>query len=115
MSNEYHPRFVEAAKELKRIAETHGEAAMYAREHAHLFRQMVEYAPPELQDIMTAKAKEMGLIPPTEHVDAQGNPVYSVEQIAAHFGLPVDEVQRDLEAFAPDGACFYAGPVHRVQ
>ena len=64
------------------------------------------------------KARELGLIPQTTHVDEHGRPVYSLEQIAATLGTTVEELQR-LNALHADEiqamGGLYTGPVHPLQ
>lgn len=112
------PRFWAAGHEIKRISAEHGEEAIHRPEHGHLFAELHRYAPPALKKKMSDKARDMGLIPETTHVDEHGRPVYSMEQIAATLGTNLEELERlcalhadELEALGG----LYQGPVHPMQ
>lgn len=112
------PRFWAAGHEIQRISAEQGEEAIHRPEHGHLFAELHRYAPPALKKTMSDKAREMGLIPETTHVDEHGRPVYSLEQIAATLGTTVEELER-LSALHADEieamGGLYRGPVHPLQ
>lgn len=112
------PRFWAAGHEIQRIGAVHGEEAIHRPEHGHLFAELHRYAPPALKKTMSDKAREMGLIPETTHVDEHGRPVYSLEQIAATLGTTVEELEH-LNALHADEiealGGLYHGPVHPLQ
>jgi hypothetical protein len=112
---EVDPRFWEAGLELQRVAAEEGPEAVQKQEHAHLFTEMMRYAPEPLKSEMHAKAHEMGLIPKATYVDNNGQPVYSAEQLAETHGVTVDEVLDTIEraGIADDG--LYTGPVLPLQ
>lgn len=112
------PRFLAAGSELARIREEQGEEAVHLPEHAHLLADMHTYAPQELKAAMADKARALGLLPGVTHVDANGRPIYSLEQVAASLGATVEEIEKltaehaeELEALGG----IYTGPVHPLQ
>lgn len=114
------PRFWAAGHAIKRLLAERGEGdeAIHTPEYSHLFAELHRYAPPALKKTMDAKAREMGLIPNTTHVDENGRPVYSLQQIADTLGTSVEELEKlsaehtdELQAMGG----FHTGPVHPLQ
>ncbi|WP_313082603.1 hypothetical protein [Pulveribacter sp.] len=112
------PRFWAAGDEIERVRAEHGEEAIHRPEYGHLFAELRRYAPPALQKQMSDKARELGLLPEATHVNANGRPVYSLEQVAAKLGTSVQELERltmehadELEALGG----LHTGPVHPLQ
>lgn len=91
--------FCEASREMHRIADERGQEALGLPEHAQLVRKMTLNAPPILMDAFAAEARAMGLVPPTTHVDANGQPVYSLEQIANQLGATTQEMEEYLAEY----------------
>ena len=108
------PRFWAAGHELKRIAQVEGKDAIHKPEHAHLYVQMLRFAPKDLRAEMDAKAKELGLLPQATHVGEDGQPVFSVQQLADTHGVSVEEIER-LILLSGIGGDPYTGPVHPLQ
>lgn len=109
------PRFWAAGHELQRIAELEGRDAIHKPEHAHLYGQMMRFAPEPLKSEMRAKAEEMGLFPKVTHVGEDGQAVFSAEQLAATHGVPVEAVHQFMEEAGIDSGDLYTGPVHPLQ
>lgn len=112
------PRFWAAGREIERIRAEHGEEAMLRPEYGHLFSELHRFAPPDLKKTMSDKARELGLIPETTHVDEHGRPVYSLEQIADTLGTTVGELEHMAAEHADEIAAMggvYTGPVHPLQ
>lgn len=114
MNKSLHPKFLEAGEALQKLTQEHGEDAASMPEHQHLYSQLMKFAPEEFHQAAKAKARELGLIPPTRTVDKSGNPIYSIEQIAEHLGTSVEEVQGMAERMELEDG-FYQGPVFPVQ
>lgn len=95
-------RFAQARREIERIAAEHGKDAACGPEYAHLFVEAMRNAPDELADYALQTAKEMDLLPKASHVDDDGNPVYSVQEVAEKLGVPVEQVERDIQALGLD-------------
>lgn len=109
------PRFWAAGHELQRIATEEGADAIHKPEHAHLYSQMLRFAPEPLKSEMRAKAREMGLLPKVTHVGEDGQAVFSAEQLAQTHGVSVGEVERFIEQAGIEPGDFYTGPVHPLQ
>ena len=109
------PRFWAAGSELKRIANEQGQDAIHKPEHAHLYGQMLRFAPKALREEMDAKAKELGLLPKATHVGENGQPVFSAQQLADTHGVSVEEVERFIAQSGIDPDDLYTGPVHPLQ
>lgn len=60
-------------------------------------------------------AEHLGLIPKATHVDDQGQPVFSAEQLAAQVGGTVEDVRRFVEETGLRESDLYSGPVHPLQ
>ena len=105
-----HARFFELLKELKGMdADT--------PEHTELFMQAMRCAPKQYMDAAMQATEEF--LPQATHVNEQGQPMYSVEQIAQHFGKPVEQVQDDVQRLIDDGhmdaSSLHTGPVYPLQ
>lgn len=59
-----------------------------------LLAEALPLAPPAIKTLMDAKFEELGLIPKTQYVGEEGNPVFTVEQIAEAHGVSEDDVIR---------------------
>ena len=120
-------------QELVRWAQNHTERRQHAQffdllkqlnsmdadtpEHTELFMQAMRCAPKQYMDAAMQAAEEF--LPQATHVNEQGQPMYSVEQIAQHFGKTEEEVQDDMQRLIEDGrlgaACLHDGPVYPLQ
>lgn len=106
------PRFFE----LLDIIETKGEAAANDPACNDLFVELVHCAPPRYRE----KVRELlsDALPQATHCDDEGQPVYSVAQLAEHFGKTPEEVTADIERLQAKGLMrgnLYTGPVHPLQ
>jgi hypothetical protein len=108
------PRFVEAGEALSKIRDAEGGSAMNRPENAHLFAQLLDHAPEWFIEEMGRAAQSMGLLPKTTHVDADGNAVFNLEQLAEVHGVPLEQI-RDLAHDRLDPGALYSGPVHPLQ
>ena len=105
-----HARFFELLKQLNSMdADT--------PEHTELFMQAMLCAPQQFMDAAAEIAADF--MPQATHVNEQGQPVYSVQEIAQHFGKTEEEVQDDMQRLIEDGrlgaACLHDGPVYPLQ
>ncbi len=105
-----HARFFELLKQLNSMdADT--------PEHTELFMQAMRCAPKQFMDAAAEIAADF--MPQATHVNEQGQPVYSVQEIAQHFGKTEEEVQDDMQRLIEDGrlgaACLHDGPVYPLQ
>ncbi len=105
-----HARFFELLKQLNSLDAD-------APEHTELFMQAMRCAPKQYKDAAMQVTEEF--LPQATHVDEQGQPMYSVEQIAQHFGKPVEQVQDDVQRLIDDGhmdaRSLHTGPVYPLQ
>ncbi len=107
------PRFWEAGRALRSVAEKEGKAAIHKPEHAHLFAQMHMFAPEAFKQEMVAKAMEMNLLPKATHVGEDGQVVFTSQQIADKHGISVEEIESLIaKAGLHD---LYTGPVFPLQ
>lgn len=92
---------------------------MQAPHGRKLFSLALKYAPPELNDMFIKGAMEEGLFPKPTHCDVDGNPLYCLEEIAAHFGQSVEDAQQafdEMLEFMPEQRdLLHDGPVYRMQ
>lgn len=70
-------------------------------EHTELFMQAMRCAPKQYMDAAMQATEEF--LPQATHVNEQGQPVYSVQEIAQHFGKTEEEVQDDVQRLIDDG------------
>ena len=79
--------------------------------------QAMRCAPKQYMDAAMQAAEEF--LPQATHVNEQGQPMYSVEQIAQHFGKTVEQVQNDVQRLIDDGhmdaSSLHTGPVFPLQ
>lgn len=108
-----HLKFLAAGKALQDFRAKYGEGYRHAPESIPLFEEFLKHAPPEVHQKFLDKAKDLDLLPEATHVNDAGEPVYSAEQIAEKFGVPVEQVEKDLrEKF---GNRLEVGNVHPLQ
>ena len=89
-----HARFFELLKELDGVD-------LDAPEFTELFMQAMRCAPKQYMDAAAEIAADF--MPQATHVNEQGQPVYSVQEIAQHFGKTEEEVQDDMQRLIDDG------------
>lgn len=105
-----HARFFELLKQLNSLGED-------APEHTELFMEAMRCAPKQYKDAAAEIAADF--IPQATHVNEHGQPVYSVQEIAQHFGKTEEEVQDDVQRLIDDGhmdaGSLHTGPVFPLQ
>ncbi|MDH1475802.1 hypothetical protein N5F13_14935 [Comamonas thiooxydans] len=89
---ERHKNYTEASYLMEFIAATQGKDVLALPEHTALVLKMVRNAPPAM-----AAEFDAILLPPVTHVDAQGKPVFSLEQVAKQLGTTVQELEEQLQ------------------
>lgn len=111
----FNPIFEGIMKKIKSMPEDEWETTHGRR----LFALAMKHAPQEFSDMVIRGAMEEGLFPKPTHCDADGNPLYNLNELAAHFGQTPEEAQAAMEemlAFMPEQRdLLYEGPVHRMQ
>jgi len=108
-----HEKFMAAVAALVEFREKHPEDYRQRPEGAALFCEFLNHAPPEVLKEFHDKAVECDFMPETKFVNDAGEPVYSAEQIAEKFGVPVEQVERDLRTMFGDR--LEVGNVHQLQ
>lgn len=72
-------------------------------EHSRRLWLLIECtAPAWFKDEMRQAAKDMGLLPMPRMCNDQGEPLFSSADLAAHFGVPVGEVEASIERLIED-------------
>ena len=56
----------------------------------------MHYTPEHIKAEMDAKAKELNLLPPPSGYTDDGEPMYSLEDIASHLGMSFEDAERHL-------------------
>lgn len=84
-----------------------------------LFQLAHKHAPAEFINLVVKQAQAEGMFPLPTHCDDDGNALYSLEELAAHFGKTPDEAQEALQKMLtaePELAGhLHSGPAHRLQ
>ncbi|QIL71639.1 hypothetical protein G7048_15525 [Diaphorobacter sp. HDW4B] len=106
-------KFMDASRALLELRDKHGDEGIASTEGDELFMQMLENAPPEFMEILHEEATELGLLPEAKYVNDAGEPVYSAQQIAEKFDVPIAKVERDIKRLFPDR--MPVGNVHPLQ
>lgn len=115
------PLFWDAAYALYELHEKYGEAMLERPEYEAAFQRMLKHAPPDIKQYAADKQHAAGLLPKASHVDEQGRPIYTLEQVANAAGISAEILQQAAEErphelneiVAIDG--FYTGPAFPVQ
>lgn len=113
------PQFMHALELYDRLAQTHGDHDPQAQS---ALMRVFELAPPELQEQMAAKARELALIPDADGYLADGTPVYRLEGVAKQLGMTEVEAQASIsqfmaerEALGLETGAIDPALIHRVQ
>lgn len=107
-----YPQFFEVMHQIGEAVDLYGrEVVRSAPEHRELFARAFETAPPRYR----AEAEKIlaPCIPKATHVNDDGEPVYSLEQLASHLNVPVDEVREIADAHL-DSDQVYGGTLHQL-
>lgn len=72
----------------------------------------IECLPAEAKAKLNAKARELGLMPPASGYLENGDPVFTIDALAKHFGMEPEQVMRDAAEFS---MTVDANSVHRPQ
>lgn len=110
-----YPEFFALLADMGRIRDEQGEEALHEAEHADLFIQLMRNAPPRYRG--EAETILSDALPTATHVDEDGQPVYSAQQIAQKFGMPTQKLEADIQRLQGKGlleGALYSGPVHPV-
>ena len=94
------PEFLAAMAECLRLEETLG---INHPDTTRAMRCAMLMAPPSLHAFMSEQAHQLGLMPEAEGYTDDGQPVYSLESIAAKLDISIDEAREAMEAMFEDG------------
>ena len=112
MNEPVNPAFFTEFDKYKRIVEKHGEDSEQA---LNQFMKVFELSPEYIKQEAHAKAKELDLIPPTSGYSDEGEPLYSVADVANHFGVSESEVIAQLGKLEYGSDYIYHGNINRIQ
>lgn len=87
------PEFIEAASQYSRLRMALGNDHPQTREQ---FTLLLHLAPQSFKDDMHAMADQMGLLPKSSGYLENGEPLYRIEDIAAHFNIPMEQANAML-------------------
>ena len=93
MNNHVDPEFFKAFDHYKAMLDQYGE------HHPLTERALIltmHYTPEHIKAEIDVKAKELNLIPPASGYTDDGESMYSLEDIAKHFGITFEEAERNL-------------------
>lgn len=93
MNKNVNPEFFKAFDHYKAMLEKYGE---YHPITEQAFMLTLHYTPEHIKAEMDAKAKELNLLPPVSGYTDEGEPMYSLEDIAKHFGISFEEAEQQL-------------------
>ncbi|ABM37956.1 hypothetical protein Pnap_2654 [Polaromonas naphthalenivorans CJ2] len=95
------PEFMAAMSACLRLVETLG---MDHPDTTRAMQRAMALSPPSLNAFMADKARELDLIPEADGYTDDGQPVYSLEAIAAKLGMSMDEAKQAMDAMLADRA-----------
>lgn len=87
--------FTEAMEEYKAMLDANG--GIDTDESIKQFSKAMLLAPDWFNDMAMTEANTMGLISKATHCPDNGNPVFSLEQIAEHLGISIEDAQKSLD------------------
>lgn len=93
MNHDVNPEFFKAFDHYKAMLEQYGEHHPITEQALIL---TMHYTPEHIKAEMHQKAKELNLLPPVTGYTDDGEPVYSLEDIAKHFGISFEEAEQHL-------------------
>lgn len=109
-----YPEFFAAMAEMNRIHAEEGKGGAATPEHAALFLKMMRNAPPRYWG--EAEAVLSDALPTATHVDDQGQPVYSVQQIADKLGTTTEKIEAHIQDMKNTGLMddYHSGSVYPI-
>ncbi len=87
------PEFFKAFDHYKNMVKQYGDDHPISEQALIL---TMHYTPEHIKDEMHQKAKELNLLPPPSGYTDEGDPMYSLEDIAKHFGISFEEAEQRL-------------------
>jgi len=93
MNNHVNPEFFKAFDHYKAMLAQYGEHHPITEQALIL---TMHYTPEHIKAEMHQKAKELDLLPPVSGYSDDGDPMYTLEDIAKHFGISFEEAEQRL-------------------
>lgn len=93
MNNYVDPEFFKAFDHYKAMLDQYGEHHPITEQ---AFLLTLHYTPEHIKAEMDAKAKELNLLPPPSGYTDDGEPMFSLEDIAKHLGISFEEAEHKL-------------------
>ncbi len=93
MNNHVNPEFFKAFDHYKNMVKQYGDDHPITEQALTL---TLHYKPEHVKAEMNQKAKELNLLPPVSGYTDEGEPMYSLEDIAKHFGISVEDAEQQL-------------------
>jgi hypothetical protein len=97
---EAHPKFIEATDAIERLQ------ASGQTDADTIFQwllQAVEYAPVSLKAEIVGIVYRKGQFPTAEHFTPDGKPIFTAEQLAEHFSIPIEDIASGIGLMASQG------------
>lgn len=93
MTERVHPEFFKAFDHYKAMLKQYGERHPITEQ---AFMMTLHYTPEHIKAEMNAKAKELNLLPSPSGYTDEGDPMYSLEDIAKHLDISFEEAEQQL-------------------
>lgn len=93
MNNHVYPEFFKAFDHYKAMLEQYGDDHPITEQALTL---TMHYTPDHIKAEMSAKAKELNLLPPVSGYTDDGEAMYSLDDIAKHFGISIADAEQHL-------------------
>ena len=93
MNNYVNPEFFKAFDHYKNMVKQYGDDHPITEQALML---TLHYTPEHIKAEMNQKAKELNLLPPVSGYTDEGEAMYSLEDIAKHFGMSIEEAEQQL-------------------
>ena len=93
MNKTVNPEFFKAFDHYKAMVKQYGDDHPITEQALIL---TMHYTPEHIKEEMHQKAKELNLLPPVSGYTDEGDPMYSLEDIAKHFGISFEEAEQRL-------------------
>ena len=93
MTKPVNPEFFKAFDHYKNMVKQYGDDHPITEQALIL---TMHYTPEHIKAEMHQKAKELNLLPPVSGYTDEGDPMYSLEDIAKHFDISFEEAEQRL-------------------
>ena len=93
MTKPVNPEFFKAFDHYKNMVKQYGDDHPITEQALIL---TMHYTPEHIKEEMHQKAKELNLLPPPSGYTDEGDPMYSLEDIAKHFDISFEEAEQRL-------------------